>query len=134
MNLADLLDEIWEVLEDVPGLNVPDDGPGVRTVPPAPYLELPDVTYGEYGNGLDRIPDFGLTVVFGPAGNAAVFRTALEAASTTGTRSIPAALRAHDWTTCHTLRVGNAEPATVNERGANPAVAYVFHLDISGAP
>lgn len=134
MNLVTFFDEVWTVLGAVDGLNVPSDGPGVRTVPPAPYLELPAVTYGEYGPGLDRIPDLGLTVVFGPAGNAEVFGAALAAASTSGAASIPAALRAHTWTSVHTLRVGMAEPETVTDRGGNPAVAYTFHLDISGAP
>lgn len=133
MNLADLLDEVWAVLEGVPGLHVPDDGPGVRGGVPAPYLELPEIVYGEYGAGLSRIQDLGLTIVFGPANNAEVFRDALEYASTTGGRSIPAALIAHPWVACHTLYVARAEPTTVNDRGGNPALAYVFHLDISGA-
>lgn len=134
MNLADFLDEVWAVLEDIPGLNVPDDGPGVSGAPPTPYVELPDVTYGDYGPGLDRIPDLGLTVVFGPANNRQTYRAALEAASTSGTRSIPAALRAHTWTTAHTVRVARAEPTEIELRGANTALAYVFHLDITGAP
>ena len=134
MNLADFLDEVWGVLAAVPGLNVPSDGPGVHSGPPAPFVELPDVTYGEYGPGLDRIPDLGVTVVFGPANNAETFRLALEHASTRGVRSIPAVLAAHKWTSCHTVRVGRAEPTTVEIRERNTALAYVFHLDISGAP
>jgi hypothetical protein len=133
MNLADLLDEIWSVLEDVPGLHVPDDGPGVSGAVPAPYLELPEVTYGALGAGLDRIEDLGLTVVFGPANNVQVFRDALEHASTSGARSIPAALLAHKWTSCYTLRPGRAEPTIVEPRAANPQIGYVFHLDITGS-
>lgn len=134
MNLADVLDELWVVLEGIPGLNVPDDGPGVSGAPPTPFVELPDVTYGEYGPGLDRITDLGLTVVFGPANNRQTYRAALEAASTSGARSIPAVLRAHNWEACHTMRVARAEPTEVDLRGANTALAYVFHLDITGAP
>jgi hypothetical protein len=134
VNLADVLDEIWGVLEDIPGLNVPDDGPGIDAGPPSPYLELPEVVYGAAGPGLDRIEDLGLTVVFGPANNTLVFRAALEAASTTGPRSIQAALMAHAWSSVHTLYVKSAEPTTVNPRGANTQLAYVFHLDITGAP
>lgn len=133
MNLADLLDEIWTVLEGVPGLHVADDGPGVRGGVPSPHLELPDIVYGEYGPGLSRIQDLGLTVVFGPANNAQTFRDALEYASTTGGRSIPAKLRAHNWVACSTLYVAQAEATTVNDRGGNPALAYTFHLDITGA-
>lgn len=133
MNLADVLGEIWGVLEDVPGLNVPDDGPGARGGVPAPYLELPEVVYGDLGAGLDRISDLSLTIVFGPANNAQVFRTALEHASTSGARSIPAALLGHDWTSCDTLRPARAEPDMITDRGGNPAIAYTFHLDITGA-
>lgn len=133
MNLADFLDEVWAVLDTVPDLNIPDDQSGSAS-PPTAYLELPDVTYGEYGPGLDRITDYGLTVVFGPANNELVFRTALEAASTTGARSIPRALRLHTWTTVHTLYVKSAEPTSIERQGSNRALAYVFHLDISGAP
>jgi len=134
MNLADVLDEIWVVLEDVPGLHVPDDGPGVHASAPAPFVELPEVSYGDLGAGLDRIEDLGLTVVFGPANNAQTFRTALEFASTSGARSIPAALLGHQWASCHTLVPRRAEPTIVEPRGSNPQLAYVFHLDITGAP
>jgi hypothetical protein len=135
MNLADFLDEIFLVLEDVPGLHVPDDGPGVYSGGyPAPHVELPEVSFGEYGAGLDRIPDLGLVIAFGPVNNPQVFRAALEHASTSGARSIPAALLAHEWESCHTVRVARAEPDIVEPRGGNPLLAYVFHLDISGAP
>jgi hypothetical protein len=135
MILPDLLDEIFEVLDaaDI-GLHVPGDGPGVHGSVPAPYMELPDVTYGAGGPGLDRIEDLGLTIVFGPANNSHVFRTALAYASTTGALSITAAFRAHHWTSCGTLRVGRAEPTIESLLGANPALAYTFHLDITGAP
>jgi len=132
MNFADVFDEIWQVLEGVPGLNVPDDGPGVRSGPPSPYIELPDITYGAAGAGLDRISDMALTIVFGPANNPLVYRSALEHASTTGARSIPAALLAHDWQSCSTLRPGRAEPAAMEQQGGNTQVAYIFHIDITG--
>lgn len=135
MILTDLLDEIWGVLEDIPGLNVSDDGPGSGSgAMPAPHLELPEITYGQYGPGLDSIPDLALIVVFGPANSERVYREALEAASTTGARSIPLALAGHDWTACHTLRVAMAIPTTIEQRGGNLALAYEFHLHITGAP
>ena len=134
MNLADVLDELWVVLgEDVPGIHVTGEGPGVHAGPPSPYVELPDVVYGDLGAGLDRIADLALTIVFGPANNVNVYRMALEYASTSGPKSIPAALLAHEWVACHTLRPGRAEPATVEGRGSNPQLAYIFHLDITGA-
>lgn len=135
MRLDLLLDELFDVLDaaDI-GLHVPTDGAGVLASPPSPYVELPDVTYGSGGPGLDRIPDLGLTVVFGPASNADVFRTALQYASTSGPLSITAALHAHTWVQCGTLRVGNAEPIEATMMGANPALAYTFHIDITGAP
>ncbi len=132
MNLADLVDEILSVLDGVAGINVA--AAGVGATPPTPFIELPEVTYGEYGPGLDRITDLALTVVFGPAANEQTFRLALQHASTTGPQSIPYALRQHTWTSCHTVFVRKAEPDTVEWRGANAAIAYVFHLDISGAP
>lgn len=133
MNLPLLFDEIFAVLKaaDI-GLHVPDDGPGVRSTPPTPYVELPDIVYGAAGYGLHRIEDLGMVVVFGPASNALVFRTALEYASTSGDKSIPAALAAHTWVRCDTLRVGRAEPTTETLRGSDPALAYTFHIDITG--
>jgi hypothetical protein len=134
VRLDDLFAEIWVVLATVPGLRVPVDGLGLVVGPPSPYVELPEVTYGEYGPGLDRIPDLGLTVVFGPANNAQTFREALQYASTSGAKSIPAILAGHAWFSCHTLRAGRAEPVTLEPRDGNPLLGYVFHLDISGAP
>jgi hypothetical protein len=135
MNLALLFDEIFTVLDAAAiGLNVPTDGHGVRGGPPAPYVELPMITYGEGGPGLDRITDCGLLVVFGPANNPIVFRLALEYASTTGTNSIKAALEAHHWTHCGTLFVRSAEPTMETVTGNNPAIAYTFHIDVTGAP
>lgn len=132
MNLPDLYDELWQVLDTVVGLNVPDDGPGVRSGPPSPYLYLPEVVFGSGGVGLDRIPDLEVVVTFGPANNPLVFRQALEYASTAGERSIPAALYDYAWTTCHTVFCTRAEPQIVEDRSSNPALAYVFHLDITG--
>lgn len=133
MNLALVMDEIFATLEAANiGLNVPGDGPGVRGGVPAPYVELPEIKYGLPGPGLDRIEDLGLTVVFGPANNATVFRTALLYASPSGPESIRAVLMAHTWTSCGTLFVARAEPTLENVAGANPAIAYTFHLDITG--
>lgn len=133
INLADLMDELFGVLDAANiGLHVPAEGSGVRARPPAPYIELPEVTYGEPGPGLDRITDIGITVIFGPANNPEVFRTALGYASPAGATSIPAALRAHTWAECGTLFVRSAEPSIETVQGNNPAIAYTFHLDITG--
>lgn len=134
MNLANVMDEIWTVLGTVPGLRVPTGVLGVGTGAPSPYLELPEITYGEGGPGLDRIEDLGLEVLFGPISNDKVFRLALEHASTSGSKSIPAKLAAHAWVACYTLRVGSAEPTIREPRGQTAQLAYVFHLDITGAP
>jgi hypothetical protein len=132
MNLPDVIDELFTVLDTVPGVQVP--GPGTHATPPAPYVELPDVTYGSGGPGLDRITDLVLTLVVGTANNELVFRQALEFASTSGPRSIRAALMAHDWQSCSTLFVTRAEPAEVEARGNTVSLAYNFHIDITGAP
>lgn len=135
MNLLAFIDEVFAVLDaaDI-GLNVPDDRGGVRAGPPSPYIELPNITYGDAGPGLDRIPDLGITVVFGPANNVKVFRLALEYASTTGDKSIRAALQGHTWESVGTVWVRSAEPAIEQMQGSNPSIAYTFHLDITGAP
>jgi hypothetical protein len=133
MILPDLFDEIFAVLDaaDI-GLHVPTDGAGVRGGVPAPYAELPDITYAAGGPGNHRIEDLGLMIVFGPANNAEVFRLALEHASTTGAKSIPALLAAHTWVACGTMFVARAEPSVETVQGANPALAYTFHLQITG--
>lgn len=134
MRLDDFLDELFAVLEDADiGLNVP-DGQGVHAGPPAPYVQLPEVMYGESGPGLDRIPDLGLTVIFGQASNSAVFKLALQYASSGGTTSLKVLLEQHAWTSCGTVFVRSAEPSTEIDRGGNPALAYTFHIDITGRP
>lgn len=132
LDLVALMDELFTVLETAGiGLNVPDDRGGVRAGPPSPYMELPELVYGEPGPGLDRIPDLGCTVIFGPANNAKVFKTALAYASPAGDYSIPAALLAHEWVAAGTVWVTRAEPSIENVQGNNPSIAYTFHLDIT---
>lgn len=133
MDLSAFFDEVFSVLDAAAiGLNIPGEGGGVRAGVPAPFVELPMITYGEPGPGLDRLTDLGITVVFGPANNAEVFRLALRYASPGGALSIPAALRAATWTTVGTVFVKNAEPTTEIVQGAGPSIAYTFHLDITG--
>lgn len=133
MDLGALMDEIFATLDAAGiGLHVPGEGSGVRARPPSPYIELPEIIYGEPGPGLDRITDLGITVIFGPANNAKVFRTALAYASPGGALSIPAALRAHAWVSCGTVFVKSAEPSIETVQGSNPAIAYTFHLDVTG--
>lgn len=130
--LADLMDEILSVLDAANiGLVVPSKG-GVRARPPAPYVELPTINYQQPGPGISRIPEFGLVVIFGPANNPEVFRTALEYASPGGPKSIRAALHAHDWVKCGTLFVTSAEPGIEVVQGQNPAISYTFKIDITG--
>lgn len=135
MNLPDLFDEMFTVLDAASiGLTVPDDRGGVRGRPPSPYIDLPEIVYGSGGPGLDRIPDLGLMVVFGPANNVVTFKTALAYASTTGPKSIKAALEAHTWEHADTLYVVRAEPVMETLQGSNPQIAYTFHIDVTGAP
>lgn len=133
MDLVAFFDEVFTALDaaDI-GLIVPSDKGGTRAGPPSPYVELPEITYGEPGPGLDRIKDLSITVIFGPANNAQIFRLALAYASPGGTKSIPAALRAHTWESCGTVFVKSAEPSIEDVQGRNPAIAYTFHLDITG--
>lgn len=134
MNLAAVYDEIWTVLAaaDI-GLTVPDEHTR-RARPPAPFMELPEITYSAGGIGLDRIEDLGLVVVFGEANNRKVFDLALEYASTTGERSVKQALESHDYTSCDRVYVRSAEPTIETVQGGNPQLAYIFHLDLTGAP
>ncbi len=131
--LADVVDEIFTVLDAAAiGLHVPGEGSGVRARPPAPYVELPTIQYQQPGPGQHRIDDLGLTIIFGPANNATVFRKALEYASPSGPKSVRAALHAHDWTTCGTLFVTSAEPGVEIVQGQNPALSYTFKIQITG--
>lgn len=133
IDLVAFLDEVFATLDAAAiGLNVPTDKGGVRAGPPAPYVELPEITYGEPGPGLDRITDLGITIVFGPANNVQVFRLALAYASPSGSKSVAAALQSHAWTSCGTVFVKSAEPSVETVQGSNPSIAYTFHLDITG--
>lgn len=135
MNLPALYDEIFTVLAaaDI-GLHVPDDGPGVRAGVPAPYIELPEVMYGDAGTGLSRIPDLTLTVVVGQANNANVFRAALDYAASGQPQSVKDALEAHTWTNCDTVFVKRAEPDVEPIQGSNALLMYHFHIDVTGRP
>lgn len=135
MRLRAIFDEAFAVLAaaDI-GLTVPRNEVGVHTEPPSPYLSLPEVTYGEAGRGLDRLTDLALIVIVGPANNPETFDLALEFASSGGPKSIPVLLQEHTWTSCGTLFVRSAEPSIETERGNNPALAYTFHLDVTGRP
>jgi hypothetical protein len=126
-------DELFTVLDaaDI-GLTVPNDGPGVRATPPAPYVMLPAIDYQSPGPGLHAVEDLVVTVVFGPANNAEVFRTALRYASTSGDRSLWAAIRGHTWTNVGTLFIRRAEPNIDTVRDSNPQIAYDFHMHITG--
>jgi hypothetical protein len=131
--LDELMDEIFDVLDAAGiGLVVPAEGSGVRARPPAPYVELPTIQYQEPGPGLNRIPELGLTIVFGPANNSKVFRTALQYASPAGPKSVRVALMAHHWTKCGTLFVTAAEPGVEVIQGKDPAITYTFKLQITG--
>lgn len=129
MRLDDFSDELFEVLGDVPGLNVPQ--PGDIATPPTPYIELPEVTYGQHGAGLNGVT-LTMLVAFGQPNNPEVFRDALEYASDEGTRSIPAALLAHQWTTVHTVRAESVRPVLDTVQG-HLQLAYEFTLQITGA-
>lgn len=134
MNLNAFFDEMFEVLDAAAiGLTIPDETGARAGEPPAPYVMLPEINYQEPGPGLHRIEDLVVTVVFGPANNPRVFRTALEYASTSGTtKSIWAALRAHTWTSVGTVFIRSAIPNHDSLRDSNPQVAYDFHIDITG--
>jgi hypothetical protein len=133
MNLGDIFDEIFEVLGAAGiGLTIPGDGAGARATPPSPHVELPEVVYQSAGKGLHRISDLGLVIVFGPATNPEMFKQALAYASPDGALSVTAALMAHTWTSCDTLFVLRAEPVYDTVHGQNLAIAYNFHLDITG--
>lgn len=133
MNLVAFYDEIFDVLDAAGiGLTVPGDGPGVRATPPAPYIQLPALSYQEPGPGLHRIPDLELAIVFGPANNSTVFRTALAYASPSGPLSVRQALHAHVWTSVGTVYVTGAEPFLEALQDANPSIAYTFTIDVTG--
>lgn len=136
MRLDAIHEEIFTCLRAAGiGLTVPaDDDKGARAEPPAPYLSLPDITYGEAGRGLDRLTDLALIIVVGPATNASTFDLALQLASSGGAKSVVNALMAYAWTTCSTLFVRSCEPSIDTDRGQNPAVHLTFHLDITGRP
>lgn len=133
LSLPAFFDELFATLDTANiGLNVPGSSGGVRHRPPAPYVELPDITYGAGGPGLHRIDDLGLLIKFGPANNAKVFRQALDYASPSGANSIKQVLEAHHWTAAGTVFVARAEPTIEGEQGSNPALGYTFHLQVTG--
>lgn len=131
MNLDDVADELGAALATT-GLNVPEWGVQ-RVSPPFALIPLPEeITYDmTYGRGGDRIEDWPVLVLLAHPTKPETRRAIAEYADGSGPKSVKAAVEAHTYTACDTVRVGRAEFDVVSYAGTD-YLAAMFHLDISG--
>lgn len=132
MDLNAVADEITTVLDTIAGLRVTGQPPGSIT-PPAGFLDYPQsVDFDEtYGRGMDRIRDWQVFVVVGPATERSARDRIYEYASATGAKSVKTVLEAAAYTSLNELRVASVEFGFISIGGID-YIGATFHLDIAG--
>ncbi|WP_422733999.1 hypothetical protein ACN26Y_29870 [Micromonospora sp. WMMD558] len=132
MNLEDVAGELRTALGAITGLRRPPWGVE-KITPPAALIALPErIDYDlAYGRGGDRIPDQSVIVLVANPTQPAARRAIAKYADGSGPKSVKAAIEAHTYTACDTVRVEYAEftPATY---AGTEYLAAIFHLDITG--
>lgn len=133
MNLEAVAGEVHTALGAITGLRRPPWGVE-KITPPAAIIALPeriDYDYSGYSRGADRYPDMAVIVLVGKP-EQRVSRKAIAAyADGSGPKSVKAAIEAHTYTACDSVRVAWAEFENAKYAGID-YLAAIFHLDIVG--
>lgn len=131
MNVVEVMDEIGDALEAIPGLHVwpyPVD----QVSPPAAIVQFPTVNYDQaFQRGLDRW-DGGIVVLVSRVWDKAARDNLSKYVDGSGSTSVHAALKDRDWTTCAYARVTRCTFPPGYTIGTTPFVAAQFELDIAG--
>jgi hypothetical protein len=133
VNVADVMEEIGDVLDTLTGLRVHRHPPG-SIVPPAGVVSYPErVAYDQtYGRGMDRLEGLPVVLLAGKVTE----RTARDKmgawSAGTGAASVKVALESHAWASCDDVHVASVEFDTVSI-GAVDYLAAVFSLNVAGA-
>ncbi|MEV4212920.1 hypothetical protein [Micromonospora sp. NPDC049662] len=132
MNLEDVSGELATALGTIEGLNVPEWGVQ-RVQSPAVVVTLPErIDYdATYGRGSDHYPDLTVIVLVANPTQPTARQAIAAYADGSGDRSVKAAIEAHEYTSCDSVRVAWAEFDTAKYAGTD-YLAAIFHLDITG--
>lgn len=124
--------ELQVALQTITGLRVPAWGVQ-RISPPAAIIPLPErIEYDStYGRGSDRYPDLPVIVLVANPTQRTSRKEIAAYADGSGAKSVKAAIQAHTYTSCDTVRVASCEFDTV-KYAAVDYLAAIFHLDITG--
>jgi len=133
VNLADVMDQVADRLQTIPGLRTY-AYPVASITPPAAIVAYPTeaIAYdATYGRGSDRF-ELPVVVMVGKASERAA-RDALGAyVDGSGPRSVKAVVEAGEYTAFHTIRVTEALVDVVT-MAAVDYLAATFSLDIAGS-
>jgi hypothetical protein len=131
MDLASVMDQVGDALDTIDGLRVY-RWPADNVQPPAAVVAYPtEYRYDEtFGRGMDRLSLPVVVLVGRPSDRAARDRIVGYAAGA-GTGSVKAALEAHTYTACDSVRVESVEFDVVSVAGVE-YLAATFTNDIAG--
>lgn len=134
MNLAEVMDELAQAIEAVPQLQgrtyaYPPDA----ITPPAAIVSYPDtIVFDEaYARGMDRMT-MNVWVYEGKVSDRAVKDRLGAYCNGSGPSSIKAAIEAHDYTTCDSVRVASIEFDTTAFIAGVDHISAVFEVDVAG--
>lgn len=132
MDLEDISGELATALGTIEGLNVPEWGVQ-RVQSPAVVITLPErIDYdATYGRGSDHIPDLSVIVLVANPTQPTARKAIAAYADGSGAKSVKAAIEAHEYTSCDSVRVAWAEFDSAKYAGTD-YLAAIFHLDITG--
>ena len=132
MNLEAVAAELSTALASISGLRRPAWGVE-RITPPAVVIPLPErIDYdATYGRGSDQYPDLPVIVLVANPTQPAARKAIAAYADGSGPKSVKAAIEAHTYTACDSVRVAWAEFDSAKYAGTD-YLAAIFHLDITG--
>jgi len=132
MNLEAVAGEVSTALAAISGLRRPPWGVE-RITAPAAIIALPErIDYdGTYRRGSDHYPDLPVIVLVGKPNERTARKAVAAYADGSGAKSVKAAIEAHTYISCDSVRVAWAEFDTAKYAGTD-YLAAIFHLDITG--
>ena len=132
MNLEAVAAELTTALKTITGLRVTPWGIE-KITPPAAVICLPErIDYdATYGRGSDQYPDLTVIVLVGKPAERSARKAIAAYADGSGPQSVKAAVEAHTYTSCDSVRVAWAEFDTARYAAVD-YLAAIFHLDITG--
>lgn len=132
MNLADVMDEVAQVLGQITGLRVFEYPPGSVAAPAGAVSYPESIDYDQtYQRGTDQITDLPMVLVVGKATERSARDTVSAWTAGSGPRSVKALMEAHTWTSCDDLTVTSCGFDVVSIAGVD-YLAAEFRATIVG--